>query len=114
MNYRFAFIAISIFVLFSVLHAERYVTSVQPQTSENIKKFGEKFYDMENVNAYPIPHILVRPDGKDEIKTAHEIEKPFHRNVAHHIRKGMHDMTPYDWKNFIDYAEKCGWTTKKK
>ena len=38
-----------------------------------------------------------------------EIEKPFHGDVAYHIRNGKHNITTYDWKNFIDYAEKRGW-----
>lgn len=43
-----------------------------------------------------------------------EIEKPFHGDVAYHIRKGKHNITPYDWKNFMDYAQKHGWNPKKK
>ena len=42
-----------------------------------------------------------------------EIEKPFHGDVAFHIRRGKHNITPYDWKNFMDYAQKCGWEPKK-
>ncbi|MBQ6533931.1 MAG: hypothetical protein IJI37_02070 [Opitutales bacterium] len=38
-----------------------------------------------------------------------ELEKPFHGDVAYHIKKAKHSMTPYDWKNYMDYAEKRGW-----
>ena len=38
-----------------------------------------------------------------------EIEKPFHGDVAYHIRSGKHNITAYDWKNFMDYAQKRGW-----
>ncbi len=43
-----------------------------------------------------------------------EIEKPFHGDVAFHIRRGKHNITPYDWNNFMDYAEKRGWKPFKK
>ena len=38
-----------------------------------------------------------------------EIEKPFHGDVAYHIRRGKHNITPYEWDNFMNYAEKRGW-----
>jgi len=38
-----------------------------------------------------------------------EIEKPFHGDVGYHIKSGKHNITPYDWKNFMDFAEKRGW-----
>jgi len=38
-----------------------------------------------------------------------EIEKPFHGDVAYHIRSGRHNITRYDWKNFMDYAVLRGW-----
>ena len=38
-----------------------------------------------------------------------EIESPFHGDVAYHIRSGKHNITQYDWKNFMDYAIKRGW-----
>ncbi len=41
--------------------------------------------------------------------SALRINTPFHGDVAYHIRKGKHSITPYDWKNFMDYAEKRGW-----
>ncbi len=43
-----------------------------------------------------------------------EIENPFHGDVAFHIRKGRHNITPYDWNNFMDYAELRGWKPFKK
>ena len=38
-----------------------------------------------------------------------EIDSPFHGDIAYHIKSGKHSITPYDWKNFMDYAEKRGW-----
>lgn len=38
-----------------------------------------------------------------------EIDSPFHGDIAYHIKSGRHSITPYDWKNFMDYAEKRGW-----
>ena len=38
-----------------------------------------------------------------------EIEKPFHGDVAYHIKNDKHSISIYDWKNFMDYAEKRGW-----
>ena len=38
-----------------------------------------------------------------------EIDSPFHGDIAYHVKSGKHSITPYDWKNFMDYAEKRGW-----
>lgn len=31
------------------------------------------------------------------------IEKPFHGDVAYHMRKGKHDIVEYDWLNYCDF-----------
>lgn len=30
-------------------------------------------------------------------------------SVSYHLRTGRHDLTPYDWKCYMDFAEKKGW-----
>lgn len=30
-------------------------------------------------------------------------------DVSYHLRTGKHDLTPYDWKVYMDFAEKKGW-----
>ena len=64
---------ISLFVLLSAtLYAEKYITTIQPETPEKFKHFGEYFYDMKNINTHPIPNVLERPDGNGKVKTAQE------------------------------------------
>ena len=39
-----------------------------------------------------------------------EVEKPFHGDaMGFHLRKGAHNMMPYDWDNYIEFAQKHGW-----
>ena len=59
-------------VVSATLCAEKYITTFQPETPEKFKRFGEYFYDMKNVNPYPIPNVLDRPDEKGKVKTAQE------------------------------------------
>lgn len=35
-----------------------------------------------------------------------EVEKPLHTgHIGHHVRKGKHDLTEYDWDRFMDFVE---------
>ena len=39
-----------------------------------------------------------------------EAEKPLQEgSVSYHLRVGKHDLTPYDWDRYMDFADKKGW-----
>lgn len=39
-----------------------------------------------------------------------EAEKPLQEGcVSHHMRVGRHDLTPYDWDRYMDFADRHGW-----
>ncbi|MCF7957303.1 MAG: acetylxylan esterase [Phycisphaerae bacterium] len=35
-----------------------------------------------------------------------EIEKPLIGRMNYHVRKGKHDVIPYDWKHYLDFADR--------
>lgn len=35
-----------------------------------------------------------------------EVNQPVHGKIGYHIRSGKHDITSYDWKNYIKFANK--------
>ena len=35
-----------------------------------------------------------------------EVNQPVHGQIGYHIRSGKHDITSYDWKNYIKFANK--------
>ena len=34
------------------------------------------------------------------------LEQPVHGTIGYHIRTGKHDVTPFDWKAYLDFADK--------
>ncbi len=55
--------------------------------------------------ASPVYELLGRP-GIPENVSDFEIEHPIHTTVGHHIRTGKHDVTAYDWQQYIRFADK--------
>jgi hypothetical protein len=55
------------------------------------------------VNAGPVFELL----GRQSLGTSKmpEIEQPIMRDVAYHIRAGKHDVTAYDWDQYLKFAD---------
>ena len=34
------------------------------------------------------------------------LDEPVHGRIGYHYRTGGHDVTDYDWQQYIDFAEK--------
>jgi len=41
--------------------------------------------------------------GTDEMP---EVNKPVGGTIGYHIRTGKHDVTDYDWQQYMDFADK--------
>lgn len=54
------------------------------------------------VNATPVYHLF----GKEGIETDRmpDLHKPVGKTVRYHIRAGKHDVTSYDWEQYIAFA----------
>ena len=35
-----------------------------------------------------------------------EVDQPLRADVAYHVRSGRHDLTPYDWRQYLDFADR--------
>ena len=55
--------------------------------------------------ASPVYELLGKPGIPADV-SAFEIEQPIHTTVGHHIRTGKHDVTAYDWQQYIRFANK--------
>ena len=56
-------------------------------------------------HASPVYELLGKPAIPAGV-SAYEIEKPIHTTVGHHIRTGKHDVTAYDWQQYLRFADK--------
>jgi hypothetical protein len=34
------------------------------------------------------------------------VDQPVGQTVGYHIRSGDHDITPYDWQQYLDFADR--------
>ncbi len=61
------------------------------------------------VNASPVYELLGKQGlGTDQMPPAHQ---PIMRTVAYHIRAGKHDITAYDWEQYLKFAD-MHWAAK--
>jgi len=56
------------------------------------------------VNATPVYKLLGKPGLPTE--TMPDIDKPVSGTIGYHIRTGVHDVTAFDWAQYLDFADK--------
>ena len=55
-------------------------------------------------HASPVYKLLGKTAIGEEVMPG--VNQPLHRDVAYHIRTGKHDLTSYDWQNYLDFADR--------
>ena len=59
-------------------------------------------------HANPVYSLFGEPAIDPEAMPA--VEKPLIAGRrAYHIRSGIHNLTPYDWQRYLDFADRLGW-----
>jgi hypothetical protein len=56
------------------------------------------------VNATPVYKLLGKPGLPTD--TMPGIDKPVSGTIGYHIRTGVHDVTAFDWAQYLDFADK--------
>ena len=54
------------------------------------------------INAEPVYRLFGYKFGAKKVPRLNE---PVHGHIGYHIRKGKHDVTSYDWKQYLDFAD---------
>ena len=55
------------------------------------------------VGADPVYRLL----GHEGLPTTTwpEVNQPVHGRIGYHVRSGKHDVTEFDWKQYLDFAD---------
>ena len=56
------------------------------------------------VHATPVYKLLGKPGLPTDIMP--DIDKPVSGTIGYHIRTGVHDLTAFDWAQYLDFADK--------
>ncbi|MEZ4635362.1 MAG: hypothetical protein R2873_09415 [Caldilineaceae bacterium] len=55
-------------------------------------------------HAQPVYRVLGHTDLP--LRDMPAVEEPVHGSVAYHVRRGGHDVTAYDWNQYLDFADR--------
>jgi hypothetical protein len=58
---------------------------------------------LASLNAEPVYKLFGYAFGATRKPPANQ---PVHGRIGYHVRKGKHDVTAYDWEQYLDFADK--------